>query len=333
VERPVIVAFSATGSWSVRYELITSRAGGRRVRVLLAGSEHDPLRPALFQRAAWSPDARRLAFTVESGKLAGFARDVYVIGAGGKGMRRLTSDHRSFHPVWSPDGRRIFYARRPQGRSEAVTEADARRLLSASIWSMRADGSDQRPVTRQVIGRHDLPESFAPDGATLAFTRENLVDGGDEQAEPSSAESWLMRPDGSGARRLAERSTDPSFSPDGRKIAFASDRDENGDLYSGERRYFASELYVMDADGTNRRRLTRTHDLNERAPSWLPAGTRIAYQRGEALGNAEGAVVMQANADGSCARALLADPELDTWYAAPAWRPAPARTGNAALRC
>jgi hypothetical protein len=171
VERPVIVAFRATGSWSVRYELITSRAGGRRVRVLLAGSS---MTRCDRHCSACSVVTRRQATRVHGRvrQTGGFARDVYVIRAGGKGMRRLTSDHRSFHPVWSPDGRRIFYARRPQGRSEAVTEADARRLLSASIWSMRADGSDQRPVTRQVIGRHDLPESFAPDGATLAFTRE-----------------------------------------------------------------------------------------------------------------------------------------------------------------
>ena len=57
--------------------------------------------------------------------------------ADGSELRRLTSGRRSFHPLWSPDGRRIFFARRPSGSVEAQSAADARRLASASIWSMR----------------------------------------------------------------------------------------------------------------------------------------------------------------------------------------------------
>jgi Tol biopolymer transport system component len=142
-----------------------------------------------------------------------------------------------------------------------------------------------------------------------------------------------MRPDGSDARRLADRTSDPAFSPDGRRIAVAGDRDENGELSYGERVSFANELYIMNADGSHRRRLTSTKNLNELQPSWLPSGTRIAYQRGKAFDNAEGTVLMQINADGRCPRPLLADPGLDTWYAAPAWRPGEARAGDNALRC
>jgi hypothetical protein len=65
----------------------------------------------------------------------------------------------------------------------------------------------------------------------------------------------------------------------------------------------------------------------------MPGGARIAYQRGMAFDNAEGTVVMQMNADGTCAKPLLADPGLGAWYAAPAWRPGEARAGDGALRC
>jgi WD40-like Beta Propeller Repeat len=75
----------------------------------------------------------------------------------------------------------------------------------------------------------------------------------------------------------------PPFSPDGERIAFVSDRDRNGGLSYGDRGFFANELYVMAADGGDQRRLTRTRHLNEAQPSWLPGGTRLAFQRGEQI--------------------------------------------------
>jgi Tol biopolymer transport system component len=301
--------------------------------VLVGGSERTRTRPALFERAAWSPDGRRLAFTAESGRLASGATDIYVVRADASGLRRLTRDSRSRHPLWSPDGRRIFYARRPKGGIEPRNESDVRRLATASIWTMRPDGSARRPVTPLVNGRSDLPGSFSPEGATLAFTRATFALPDQEGRVSNTAEVWAMRPDGSDARKLAERSAGPAFSPDGRRIAFVSDRDENGELAYGDRVFAANELYVMDADGSGPRRLSRTRALNERQPSWLPTGPRIAYQRGEAVDNAEGTVVMQVNADGTCATPILADPRLDTWYAAPAWRPRDVHTRDETLRC
>jgi Tol biopolymer transport system component len=198
---------------------------------------------------------------------------------------------------------------------------------------MRPDGSDPRRVTRLVLGSSDVPGSFSPDGRLLAFTRRTFADIGPDGRVPNTAEVWVVRQDGSEQRRLAERSSDPAFSPDGRALAFVSDRDENGELSYGDRVRYASELYVADAAGFNRRRLTRTRSLDEAGPSWLPSGTRIAYQRGKVIGNAQGTIVMQANGDGSCPSRILADPALAVWYAAPAWRPGRARGGEGRIRC
>jgi Tol biopolymer transport system component len=204
--------------------------------------------------------------------------------------------------------------------------------MSASIWSMRSDGSRERPVTRLVVGRSDVPASVSPGGSALALTRKTYAEIDERGRAPNTAAVWVVRPDGSDARRLADRSADPAFSPDGERIAFASDRDENGELSYGDRVFFANELYVMHADGSDRRRLTRTRELNERQASWLPGGARIAYQRGKAIDNAEGTVVMQVNADGTCPQPILADPRLRAWHAAPSWRPRPARAARG-LRC
>ena len=62
----------------------------------------------------------------------------------------------------------------------------------------------------------------------------------------------------------AEPDRQPAWSPDGGRIAFASDRDEN------------DEIYVMNADGAGQTRLTNTSS-DEGLPAWSPYGTRIAF--------------------------------------------------------
>src|SRR5688572_17955789 len=58
----------------------------------------------------------------------------------------------------------------------------------------------------------------------------------------------------------------PSVSPDGKKILFDSDRSGN------------SELYVMDLDGTNLKRLTNSPE-HDNSPKWSPDGMRIVFAR------------------------------------------------------
>ena len=81
------------------------------------------------------------------------------------------------------------------------------------------------------------------------------------------AELWDMTPDGTDRRQLTSNDSadgDPAYSPDGTRIAFASDRD--GDY----------EIFVMDADGSDVVQLTR-NDAWDRDPTWSPDGTQLAY--------------------------------------------------------
>jgi Tol biopolymer transport system component len=74
----------------------------------------------------------------------------------------------------------------------------------------------------------------------------------------SAPRIWVVGADGTGARELLDEwATDPTWSPDGTKIAFASDRDGN------------FEIYVMDADGTAQTRLT-INPGNDSGPTWQP---------------------------------------------------------------
>ncbi len=86
----------------------------------------------------------------------------------------------------------------------------------------------------------------------------------------------------------------PSWSPDGRKIVFVSERDGN------------FEVYVMNADGSGQRNLTR-HPGHDSAPAWSPDGRKIAFTT-KRDGNFE---VYVMNADGSGQQNLTRNPAPD----------------------
>lgn len=307
------------------YDIVIARVGSRGLRVVAGDALRRGVRPVLFGRVSWSPDGRRMAFAADLHRNAGFATDIYTMRADGSHQRRLIRHRDASEPVWSPTGRTIVFARRgalPRNEDEPLTSA---------LWEMRPDGSDQRRFTHSGDQVAEAPGSFMPDGSQFAFTRGVFSASGRPDTKASGL--FVAQADGSGERRLIEDGGAPAYSPSGRRIAFVSGRDRNGELNYGDSTTPAAELYVMNSDGSHRRRLTRTRSRNEAAPSWLPNGRRIAYQRGKQIENAEGTIVMQINPDGTCARRLLADPHLDTWYASPTWRPGRPSQGGSRLRC
>jgi dipeptidyl aminopeptidase/acylaminoacyl peptidase len=317
-----VAFFRASGN--ADYDLGLASDRGRLLAIVTGDSVPGTARPRLFTGISWSPDGRRLVFAGGSGEKSD-ARDdqtdLFVIDADGSGLERLTELGDVADPVWSPDRETVVFTRVRFGGGEP---------LRGGLWSVRRDGSE--PPT-QLVQADDwqiyTAGSFSADGSRLAVTRSTF----EPDTGEKSAAVWLIAPDGSGEQMLMEQASMPAFSPDGRRIAFVSDRDRNGELCYGDRCSAANELYVASADGSSPERLTRTEDLNEVRPSWLPDGSRIAYQRGEVFQNAEAMSILEANADGTCEREILRGSGPGAWYASPAWRPARPRAGGGRLSC
>lgn len=112
-----------------------------------------------------------------------------------------------------------------------------------------------------------------------------------------------MREDGSGLRRMLAYGWDPAVSPDGGRIAFAATS------------HGATELFLMKANGTHVRRLTRGRGIHaNRSPAWSPDGRRIAFQHIHGRGIGRGDVWILTLATGELerftnAKALDANPD------------------------
>ena len=131
---------------------------------------------------------------------------------------------------------------------------------------MDADGGNQLNLTNNPLDDRD--PSWSPDGKRIAFAsgREGHFRG----ASGITSEIYLMDADGQNVQKLTNNHKNdwyPSWSPDGKRIAFASDR--KGDLDN-------FEIYVMDADGQNVQKLTNNRK-DDSSPSWSPDGKRIAF--------------------------------------------------------
>jgi len=280
-----------------RFALVTAADDGSKQRVLVEAPAGELQR---LRSPTWSPDAKQVYFI---GVLAEREGDRFVY-------------YESDAYAVSPEGgepRRITTSRdveaavpSPDGRTLLVAriEHPGRRPFTSGLWLLDADGGNERRLLDAEGGKLDRPGSWSPDG--------------------------------SGLRQVAERSSEPAFSPDGRSIAFVSDRDEHGSLRAGEDEdVFANELYVTRADGGNLRRLTRTESLAEAGPAWSPDGTRLAFAReGPAAFQRE---LMVVKADGGCPTRLIGDASDHSGktpsFESPAWRPGRLTGDLAPLAC
>ena len=120
--------------------------------------------------------------------------------------------------------------------------------------------------------------AISPDGRRLLFvsTRSGNAD---IFVMPFQPENPSEAGEAANLTRHAAGDYNPAFSPDGTRILFSSSRDTSVATSSGASpaaTYLASELYVMQSDGTEVRRLTR-HESWDGAPAWTPDGEAVVF--------------------------------------------------------
>ena len=125
---------------------------------------------------------------------------------------------------------------------------------------------------------------------------------------------YAMEEDGSNVIQLTNHprvDSTPAWSPDGRRIAFSSLRDEPPNTHGN------AEIYIMDADGGNPTRLTQEPNIDT-LPAWSPYGNRIAFASNR---HGTGDIYVM-NADGgNVTRLTLDDSNKSPLDWAPAWSP------------
>lgn len=192
------------------------------------------------RQIAWSPDGSRIAF-FSDGDGSDNYYNIHVAPVDGSGPVKLADTGSAQSPAWSPDGQSVAFS-------------------DEYLYIVHADGTGLHAVAGPRVA---IP-FWSPDGTKIAF----VADYGDR------ADIYAINADGSDLTRLTDNSDLPgnwmSWSPDGTRIVYMTGR-EFGCSYYG-----CNQLYVMNADGSNKRKLT---DAESFFPNWAPDGSKIAFSK------------------------------------------------------
>jgi dipeptidyl aminopeptidase/acylaminoacyl peptidase len=245
------VASAPSGSW---ISVVDVRAGAsRRLTPRLTPS-------GAYPALSWSPDGRTLAFT-------GVAREgtkpgLFVVRRDGRVQRWRTLDKRSATAIreisWSADNAAVAYDSE-SWREKAVSYDDGCSDPKVALW---IDITLSNGITRRLpaypAGRGGTLDNirWAPGGRGFLYLVRHWEQGHGEECDWADVELLTIRANGSG-RRVVARGTSTAYaetsianaewSPDGKSIAFSE--------FSTSGNYLHEDLFVMRADGTDRRRL------------------------------------------------------------------------------
>jgi TolB protein len=177
---------------------------------------------------------------------------------------------------------------------------------SKEIYIADYDGENQRRIT---VGFNlNISPTWSPDARALVYTSYKQCTAG-RGCAPGLPNIFVQHIyESLGPQELTSNSGQnflPVWSPDGTRIAFASNRDQPG----------GSDIYVMNPDGSGVKRLTTGRGVINITPTWSPTGNQIAFTS-DRTGSKQ---IWTMDADGLSQRQLTHEEEVDR----PTWSPAP----------
>ena len=236
-----------------------------------------------FPGPTWSPDGTKIAYTTD----IDFWQEIWLVNLDGSGAKRLIEDEtqRQSDPTWSPDGNLIAYTCNYMEVEVSssdniclvnVNDLTVNRLTYfsevSSLYDLSWHADGEQIVFRKVAGdlsnseyyridrdganltrlpfldMQDREAVWSPDGTRIAFTKYKYDLKYDLKSDLQDEGLYMMHSDGSQVVRLTDRYVDePSWSPDGRKLAVSVYANTMSDTH---------EIFVMNADGSGLRQLT-----------------------------------------------------------------------------
>jgi Tol biopolymer transport system component len=179
------------------WDIFMQRVGGFNAQNLTASYSGDDTQPA------YSPDGAYIAFRSERD-----GSGIFVMGASGESVRRLSDRGPAYHPAWSPDSQEIIYT------EERILDPRERRIVPRRLWAVNLKTLEKRLLTTKDVAQ----PQWSPGGHRLAYWASD---------ESSQRDIWTMSPTGDNAVQVTDdAATDwnPVWSPDGKHLYFVSDR-------------------------------------------------------------------------------------------------------------
>lgn len=252
--------------------------------------------------AQLSPHGERVAFVVRSvaPERDGYRSAIWLVPFDGskEAVRFTSGGGQDAQPRWSPDGRTLAFVS-DRAALGATGEGKGKKGKPRNVFVLSLDGGEARQLTAFEDDCGDI--AWSPDGRRLAFTVKDAKAADADDDGPRVYERmryktdegflsdqrrkhlWLVDVAGGEPRRLTDGDWDdqqPAWSPDGREIAFISNRSADRE------RNTVADIHVAAVTGGATRRVT--NELGQYGnPSWSPDGKTIAcYGVEKALGSA-----------------------------------------------
>lgn len=179
------------------WDIFTQRVGGFNAQNLTDSFSGDDTQPAV------SPDGAYIAFRSE--------RDgggVFVMGASGESIRRLSDRGPAYHPAWSPDSQEVIYT------EERVRDPRDRTISPRRLWAVNI-----KTLGKRLISTNDVAQPrWSPNGHRIAYWASD---------ESSQRDVWTMSTRGDSVVQVTNDAAidwNPIWSPDGKHLYFVSDR-------------------------------------------------------------------------------------------------------------